>query len=113
MIELVAGSLTFRLRTWGPDEASPLLVLSHVPDVSFSIDGIASALAASRPPRRVLAPERIDLGADRAFPAIADNIAKLIEALGCGRIDVVGIGFGGSVAVFLGTTAPHLVRSIA
>lgn len=113
MIELVAGSLNFRLRTWGPDKASPLLLLGHVPDVSFSLDGLASALAASKPARRVLAPERIDLGPDHHFRAIADDIVKLIEALGCGRLDVVGIGFGGTVAVFLGMAAPHLVRSIA
>ena len=113
MIELVAGSLTFRLRTWGPDEASPLLLLGHVPDVSFSLDGLASALAISRPDRRVLSPERIDLGPDRHFQAIADDIAKLIEVLGCGRVDVLGVGFGGTVAVFLGMAVPRLVRSIA
>src|SRR5689334_7470178 len=113
MIELVAGSLTFRLRTWGPPEAPPLLLLGHVPDVPFSLDGLASALAASNQARRVLAPERIDLGLDHQFQAIADDIAKLIEVLDCGRIDVLGVGFGGTIAVFLSMAAPRLVRSIA
>lgn len=113
MIELVAGSLTFRLRTWGPPEASPLLLLGHVPDVFFSLDGLAAALAEAKPARRVLAPERIDIGPDRHFRAIADDITKLIEALGCGRVDVAGVGFGGTVAVFLGMAAPQLVRAIA
>jgi acyl-CoA synthetase (AMP-forming)/AMP-acid ligase II/predicted NAD/FAD-binding protein/thioesterase domain-containing protein/acyl carrier protein len=113
MIEFVAGNLTFRLRTWGPPEAPPLLLLGHVPDVSFSVEGFAAALSAAKPACRVLAPERIDLGPNPHFPAIAEDIAKLVEALGCGRVDVVGVGFGGTVAVFLATTAPHLVRALA
>src|SRR5438105_4487002 len=111
--EIVFGNLTMRLRTWGPPEASPVLVLGHVPDVSFSLDGLAAALSAATPARRVLVPERIDVGTDGRFRAVADDVARLIEALDCGRIDVVGVGFGGTVAVGLGASAPRLVRAVA
>jgi acyl-CoA synthetase (AMP-forming)/AMP-acid ligase II/predicted NAD/FAD-binding protein/thioesterase domain-containing protein/acyl carrier protein len=113
MIELTVEGLNFRLRTWGPPEAPPLLLLGHVPDVCFSLDGLAAALSTAKVSRRVLVPERIDLGSDPSFQAIAGDMAKLVEALGCGRVDVVGVGFGGTVAVFLATAAPHLVRALA
>ncbi len=112
-MDIVAGPLTFRLRAWGPPEAPPLLLLGHVPDVSFSLDGLAAALSATRPARRVLVPERIDVGSDGRFRALADGVAALIDALGCRRVDVVGVGFGGTVAVYLGAAAPHLVSAIA
>ena len=90
-----------------------MLLLGHVPDVSFSLDGLAGALAATMPARRVLVPERIDLGPDGRFRALAGDVATLIETLGCGRLDVVGVGFGGTVAVCLGASAAHLVRAVA
>ena len=117
MMEITAENLTFRLKSWGPPEAPPVLLLSHVPDVSFSLDRLAANLAASKPARRVLVPERIDVGPDPHFRAIADDIAKLLQSLPSEtrltRLDVVGIGFGGTVAVFLATAAPQLVRAVA
>lgn len=107
------GDLTFRLRTWGPARAPAVLMLGHMPDVSFSLDPLAAALARSTSPRRILLPERIDLGPDPHFRAIASDIAKLIEALDCGRVDLVGVGFGGTVAIYLATAAPMLVRALA
>jgi 1-acyl-sn-glycerol-3-phosphate acyltransferase len=112
-IEVVAGSLTFRLRAWGPPDAPTVLLLGHVPDVPFSLDGLAAALSEAKAPRRVLVPERIDIGPDARFFAIADDLAKLVAALDCGRVEVVGAGFGGTVAVHLGSSAPRLVRAIA
>jgi acyl-CoA synthetase (AMP-forming)/AMP-acid ligase II/predicted NAD/FAD-binding protein/thioesterase domain-containing protein/acyl carrier protein len=113
MIELLAGSLKFRLVTLGPPEAVPLLLLGHVPDPSFALDGLGRALAELQPARRIVIPERIDVGADPHFHAIAGDIAKLIEALGCARVDIAGVGFGGTVAVLLATMAPQLVRALA
>lgn len=113
LMDILAGDLTFRLRAWGLPDARPVLLLAHVPDVSFSLDALASALASTTPPHRVLVPESIDLGPDRHFGAIAGDIAKLIEALNCGRVDVIGIGFGGTVAIYLGTSQPQLVRALA
>src|SRR6266498_4177463 len=112
-INVTAGTLTFRLRVWGPPDAPPLLLLGHVPDVPFILDGLAAALAQTKTPCRVLVPERIDVGPDARFFAIADDLAQLIQALGAGRVDVVGVGFGGTVAVHLGATAPQLVRAVA
>ncbi|HEY0728278.1 MAG TPA: alpha/beta hydrolase, partial [Pyrinomonadaceae bacterium] len=108
-----AGGLTFGLSTWGPAEAPPLLMLGHAPDMPFSLEPLAASLASSTSPRRVLLPERIDLGPDRHFRAIANDIAKLIEALDCGRVDLVGIGFGGTVAIHLAIAEPRLVRALA
>src|SRR5262247_543970 len=86
------GGLTFRLRTWGPADAPAVLMLGHVPDMPFSPGPLADALARGNSPRRVLLPEQIDLGPDAHFRAIANDVAKLIEALDCGRVDLVGIG---------------------
>lgn len=113
LMEVEAGGVTFRLRCWGPTDAEPLLLLGHVPDVPFGLDPLAEALASASPPRRVLAPERIDLGPDGSFQAIASGVAKLVGALGRGRVEIVGVGFGGTVAVLLGTTEPNLVRAVA
>lgn len=112
-MEIVAGGLTFDLRSWGPPDGHPLFLLGHVPDVSFSLDSLATELAARNPACRVLAPERIDVGPDPGFRALAQDIAKLLEALDCGRLDVVGVGFGGTVAMWLGASYPHLVRALA
>ncbi|HEX5890013.1 MAG TPA: alpha/beta fold hydrolase, partial [Pyrinomonadaceae bacterium] len=108
-----AGGLTFRLSTWGPPDAPAVLMLGHVPDMLFSLEPLAAALSQSTTPRRVLLPERIDLGPDRHFRAIANDIAKLIEALDCGRVDIAGIGFGGTVAIYLAIAEPQLVRALA
>ena len=45
--------------------------------------------------------------------SIANDVAKLIEALDCGRVDLVGIGFGGTVAIYLAIAEPRLVRALA
>jgi acyl-CoA synthetase (AMP-forming)/AMP-acid ligase II/predicted NAD/FAD-binding protein/thioesterase domain-containing protein/acyl carrier protein len=113
MMEVAAEGLTFRLRAWGAPESPPLLLIGHVPDVSFSLDPLAAALSAMKPQRRVLVPDRIDLGADRHFGAIAADLGRLIRALDCGRLDVVGVGFGGTVAMYLATSEPQLVRAVA
>ncbi|MGH9347895.1 MAG: hypothetical protein ACRD26_11595, partial [Vicinamibacterales bacterium] len=96
--DIAAGPLTFRLRAWGPPEAPPLLLVGHVSD---GIDGLAAALAETTPARRVLVPDGIDAGDGRAR-AIAGPLANLVEALGRGRLDVVGVGSGGTVAACLG-----------
>src|SRR6185436_13125895 len=106
MMEVVAGGLTFRLRTWGSPASPPLLLIGHVPDVSFSLDGLATALLATRTKRRVLVPDRIDLGTDAHFGAIAADLGRMIRALDCGRLDMVGVGFGGTVAIYLATSEP-------
>ena len=54
--DVVTGSLTFRVKTWGARDGLPLLVLGHVPDVPFSLDALAAALAQSKLGRRVLVP---------------------------------------------------------
>src|SRR5215813_4641852 len=84
-----AGGLTFRLRTWGPPTAPAVLMLGHVPDLPFGLDALAAAFAGSNSPRRILLPERIDLGPDPHFRAIANDVAKLVEALDCGRVDLI------------------------
>lgn len=113
VIEVATGSLIFHLRTWGPADAPTLLLLGHVPDVSFGLDALAEALAQSKTPRRVLVPDRLDVGPDPRFFAIADDVAKLIQALGAGRVEIAGVGFGGTIAVHVGVTYPHLIRAVA
>ncbi|MGH9349473.1 MAG: AMP-binding protein [Vicinamibacterales bacterium] len=60
----------------------------------------------------MLVPDGIAAGDGRAR-AIAGRLANLVEALGRGRLDVVGVGSGGTVAACLGTSASHLVRAVA
>lgn len=47
-----------------------------------------------------------------SIPLFADDAAALIEALGIAPTHVVGISMGGMIALQLGASAPHLVRSL-
>lgn len=49
---------------------------------------------------------------DHGYPAMAEDLARLIEALG-GRADVAGHSMGGKAAMVLALTRPDLLRKLA
>ncbi len=112
-IEVLAvrvGATTWRIRTSGAVDAPQLLLLGHVPDVSWSLDELHRLLSLRF---RVLQPERLDAAeSSGAFPEIAGSLAALLETTTTSRTLVVGSGFGGTVAAHLGSMRPDLVRAV-
>ena len=84
-----------------------------------SIDMFGPVLPALAGERQVVAVDllghgRTELG-DRTMdlPAMADDVAAVVKALGYGAIDVLGYSMGGGVASRLGVQHPEAVRRLA
>src|SRR5262245_54472433 len=71
--------------------------------------------------RRCLAPDLLghgetadtDPGQDLSFGPQADMLVELVEALGCGPVDLVGNDSGGAICQIFAARRPDLVRSLA
>lgn len=113
-VDLVPGPL--RVRMAGPATGGvPLLLLHDVPGGSCSVEPLATALARDRP---VLAPDLPGLGESHPlpYPSLGSYITALLEmleALGCGPVDVVAEGLGASFAFALAAHHPAAVRRLA
>ena len=109
--EVQVGSEIWQVKTAGSVDAPLLLLLGHVPDVSWSLDQLQLCLSESF---RVLQPERLDLpdGEALTFRQMASSVAALIETVTTSRVTVAGVAFGGTVAAYLASTRRDLVRAI-
>lgn len=118
-----ANGITLAYRTWGPEDAPPVLLLHCRGADGADWTRIAGRLAAG--PRRVYAPDlrghgRSDwpgtpagAGPDAyAYEAMRDDVRGFLTALGIARADVVGHSLGGAVAYLLAQEAPDAVRRL-
>ncbi|MFF7069965.1 alpha/beta fold hydrolase [Streptomyces pseudovenezuelae] len=112
-----ANGITLAYRTWGPEDAPPVLLLHCRGADGADWARIAERLAAGPRPRRVYAPDlrghgRSDWPGAYACEAMRDDMLGFLAAVGAGRADVVGHSLGGTVACLLAQEAPAVVRRL-
>ena len=120
-----ANGIALAYRTWGPEDAPPVLLLHSRGADGADWTTIAEWLAMSPCPRRVYAPDLRGHGRSDwpgtlpgagpeayAYEAMRDDIRDFATALGIDRVDVVGHSLGGAVAYLLAQEAPELVRRL-
>jgi pimeloyl-ACP methyl ester carboxylesterase len=112
-----ANGLVFDVRTEGPEEGDPIVLLHGFPQDATSWDGVAPVLAAAG--HRVLAPNL--RGASPAarphernryrLPLLVADVVAIADELGVDRFHVVGHDWGGVLAWSLAADHPHRLRS--
>ncbi|WP_405726719.1 alpha/beta hydrolase [Streptomyces sp. NBC_00028] len=110
-----ANGITLAYRTWGPEDAPPVVLLHCRGADGADWTPIAERLAAR--PRRVYAPDlrghgRSEWPASYACEAMRDDVHGFLGALGIRRTDLVGHSLGGTVAYLLAQHVPGLVRRL-
>ncbi|WP_329344182.1 alpha/beta hydrolase [Streptomyces sp. NBC_01352] len=116
------NGITLAYRTWGPEDAPPVLLLHSRGADGADWTPVAERLATGPRPRRVYAPDLrghghsdwpgAQPGAGQeayAYEAMRDDILVFLTGLGIGRVDVVGHSLGGAVAYLLAQHAPEVV----
>lgn len=116
-----ANGITLAYRTWGPEDAPPLLLLHSRGADGSDWSPVAERLAASpypHPhPRRVYAPDlrghgRSDWPGTYTFEEMRDDVRGFLAALDVARTDLVAHSLGGLVACLLAQQEPGLVRRL-
>ncbi|MEU1480348.1 alpha/beta fold hydrolase [Streptomyces sp. NPDC001668] len=112
-----ANGITLAYRSWGPEDAPPVLLLHCRGADGADWAGIAERLASGASPRRVYAPDlrghgRSDWPGAYAYEEMRDDMLGFLAVLGVDRADVVGHSLGGAVAYLLAQGAPGVVRRL-
>ncbi|KUL47044.1 alpha/beta fold hydrolase [Streptomyces regalis] len=120
-----ANGITLAYRTWGPEDAPPVLLLHCRGADGTDWTRIAQGLATGARQRRVYAPDLRGHGrsdwpgtAPGAGPEVyryevmRDDIRAFLVALGLDRVDVVGHSLGGAVAYLFAQQSPEAVRRL-
>lgn len=112
-----ANGITLAFRTWGPEDAPPLLLLHCRGATGEDWAPVAERLAAGPRPRRVYAPDlrghgHSDWPGRYALEEMRDDVRGLLGALGIERTDLVAHSLGGLVACLLAQRTPGLVRRL-
>lgn len=100
---IAVGDLTFDVRTMGPDDGEPVVLLHGFPQTSLSWSAVASTLAEQG--FRVVAPDQRGYSPDARPPEVADysvehladDVLGLADALDLGRFHLVGHDWGAVV----------------
>ena len=123
---VTVGDLTFDVRTLGPDDGEPVLLLHGFPETSLSWSEVAPVLADAG--FRVTAPDQRGYSPDARPPAVADyamehlvdDVLGLADALGLDTFHLVGHDWGAAVGwavaarhgdrlrTFTAVSVPHL-----
>ncbi|WP_299839216.1 alpha/beta fold hydrolase [uncultured Paracoccus sp.] len=98
----------------GEGPGTPVLLVHGLFGQGRNLGGIARRLAQGR---RVVSVDMRNHGdsfhdEDHSYPALADDLAKVIDAHG-GRMDVVGHSMGGKASMMLALTRPEMVERLA
>lgn len=98
----------------GEGPGRPVLLVHGLFGQGRNLGGIARRLAQGR---RVVSVDMRNHGdsfhdEDHGYPALADDLAEVIEAHG-GRMDVVGHSMGGKASMMLALTRPEMVERLA
>jgi len=112
------GDLTFPIRTAGPDDGRPVLLLHGFPQTSYEWRAQLSALGEAG--YRAIAPDQRGYTATARPPAVdayrmdelVGDVLGLADALGLERVDLVGHDWGGAVAWHVSGRHPARVRSL-
>jgi 3-oxoadipate enol-lactonase len=106
-----AGGIRLAYRTWGRPDAPPLLLLHGLGEGGADWDGVAPAFARHF---RVYAPDlrghgRSDRPGDYSVELMQADALAFLDALGLGRVDLIGHSMGGLVAYLLAGDHPERV----
>lgn len=100
---LAVGGLTFHYVMWGHESAPPLVLLHGLTSHARSWDALGRELSASR---RVIALDQRGHGdSDRApdgdyrVATMAGDVVGIVDALGLGRFELLGLSMGGRVGI--------------
>ncbi len=112
------GDLVLDVRTWGPDDGEPVVLLHGFPQSAASWEPVAEHLAGSG--LRLLAPDqrgyspraRPDDVAAYAIEELADDVLALLDSLGRERVHLVGHDWGASVAWWVAGHHPERLHSL-
>jgi pimeloyl-ACP methyl ester carboxylesterase len=118
MQQVDVGDLTFDVRTDGPEDGPPVLLLHGFPETSLSWASITPLLAEAG--LRTYAPDQLGYspgarpdGVDAyALPSLVQVTADLMTALDVPVADVVGHDWGANVAWALAAWHPDRVRTL-
>lgn len=117
-ITVDVGDLTFDVRTTGPQDGEPIILLHGFPETSLSWSAVAGRLAEAG--HRVFAPDqrgyspgaRPEGVAAYATDLLIDDVVGLADALGLGTFHVAGHDWGAVVAWLLAAKHPDRVRTL-
>jgi pimeloyl-ACP methyl ester carboxylesterase len=118
MLQVDVGDLTFDVRTDGPEDGPPVLLLHGFPETSLSWSSVTPLLAEAG--LRTYAPDQLGYSPGArpgevdayALPALVQVTADLMTALDVPVADVVGHDWGANVAWTLGAWHPDRVRTL-
>jgi pimeloyl-ACP methyl ester carboxylesterase len=123
---VTVGSLTFDVRTLGPDDGEPVLLLHGFPETSLSWSAVAPVLAEAgyrviAPDQRGYSPEaRPESVADYAMDNLVGDVLGIADALDLETFHLVGHDWGAAVGwavaadhgdrlrTFTAVSVPHL-----
>lgn len=115
---VTAGELTFDVRTAGPEDGPPVVLLHGFPQNSLAWAGVASRLADAG--RRVIAFDqrgyspgaRPDDVAAYRTELLAEDVIGVADALGLETFDLVGHDWGSAVAWIVAGQHPERLRTL-
>src|SRR3954466_4477102 len=118
MLQVDVGDLTFDVRTDGPEDGPPVLLLHGFPQTSLSWSAVTPLLADAG--LRTYAPDQLGYSPGArpgevdayAMPALVQVTADLMTALDVPRADIVGHDWGANVAWTLAAWHSDRVRSL-
>ena len=118
MLQVDVGDLTFDVRTDGPDDGPPVLLLHGFPETSLSWSAVTPLLAEAG--LRTFAPDQLGYSPGArpdevdayALPALVQVTADLMTALDVPVAHVVGHDWGANVAWALAGWHPDRVRTL-
>jgi pimeloyl-ACP methyl ester carboxylesterase len=118
MLQVDVGDLTFDVRTDGPEDGPPVLLLHGFPETSLSWSAVTPLLAEAG--LRTYAPDQLGYSPGArpddvdayALPGLVQVTADLMTALDVPVADVVGHDWGANVAWGLAAWHPDRVRTL-
>ncbi len=118
MSEVRCGDLVFSLRTAGPDEGEPVILLHGFPQTSVTWSPYLARLSATG--LRAIAPDLRGYGATTRPTAVDQytidvlvaDVLGVADGLGLNRFHLVGHDWGGIIGWALAATHPDRLRSL-
>jgi pimeloyl-ACP methyl ester carboxylesterase len=115
---ITVGDLTFDVRTAGPDDGEPVVLLHGFPQTSLSWSAVAPVLAEAG--FRVVAPDQRGYSPDARPPQVPDyamehlvgDVLGLADALGLDTFHLVGHDWGASLAWIVAARHAARLRSM-